>query len=137
MVLSRDGGALASMLLPFRLGLGGVIGNGRQYVSWIELDDLVRVIQFALEAAALSGPVNAVAPEPVTNRQFTKTLGQVLGRPTLFPMPAPVARLAFGEMAGEVLLGGVRVMPCALQSAAFTFRFPQLEPALRHVLASE
>jgi uncharacterized protein (TIGR01777 family) len=134
-VLSRDGGALASMLVPFRLGLGGVIGSGRQYLSWIELDDLVRVIQFALDAAALAGPVNAVAPESVTNQEFTKTLGRVLHRPTALPMPAFVARLAFGEMADEMLLSGVRVMPRALFSAAFTFQFPQLEPALRHALA--
>jgi uncharacterized protein (TIGR01777 family) len=137
MVLSRNGGALASMLTPFRLGLGGVIGSGRQYMSWIELDDLVRVIRFAMEAAALSGPVNAVAPEPVTNRDFTKTLGRVLGRPTVFPMPAFLARLAFGGMADEVLLSGVRVAPGALTSAAFTFQFPQLEAALRHALAAE
>ncbi len=84
-MLSRKGGGLAKMLTPFRLGVGGVIGSGRQYFSWIALDDLVRVIQFALNAAALSGPVNAVAPEPVTNREFTKTLGRVLGRPTIFP----------------------------------------------------
>ena len=83
-------------------------------MSWIALDDLVRAIQFALSAAALAGPVNAVAPEPVTNREFTKTLGRVLGRPTIFPMPAFAARLAFGEMADEMLLGGVRVEPRAL-----------------------
>jgi uncharacterized protein (TIGR01777 family) len=136
-VLSRNGGALSSMLLPFRLGLGGVIGRGRQYLSWIELDDLVRVIQFTLAAAALSGPVNAVAPDPVTNREFTKTLGRVLGRPTVVPMPAVAARLAFGKMADEMLLSGVRVSPRALTAAAFRFQFPQLEPALRHALASD
>lgn len=134
-VLSRAGGALAQMLTPFRLGLGGTIGNGQQYFSWIELDDLVRVIQFALEHDVLSGPVNAVAPEPATNREFTKTLGSVLGRPTIFPMPAFAARLAFGEMADEMLLGSVRVAPAALSAAGFQFHFPQLEPALRHALA--
>jgi uncharacterized protein (TIGR01777 family) len=133
-VLSSKGGALAQMLMPFRLGLGGVIGSGRQYISWIALDDLVRVIQFALHAAALSGPVNAVAPEPATNREFTKTLGRVLGRPTIFPMPAAAARLAFGEMADEMLLGGARVEPRALSHAGFDFAYPQLETALRHAL---
>jgi uncharacterized protein len=133
-VLSSNGGALGKMLTPFKLGLGGVIGSGRQYLSWITLEDLVRAIQFALHAAALSGPVNAVAPESVTNREFTKTLGRVLHRPTVFPMPAFAARLAFGEMADEMLLSGVRVEPRALSSARFEFNDPQLEPALRHVL---
>jgi uncharacterized protein (TIGR01777 family) len=135
-VLSREGGALAKMLLPFKLGLGGVIGSGQQYFSWITRDDVVRVIQFALAAAAVSGPLNAVAPQPVTNREFTKTLGRVLGRPTIFPMPAFAARLAFGEMADEMLLSGVRVEPRALAAAGFEFQHAQLEPALRHVLSS-
>lgn len=134
-VLARQGGGLAKMLTPFRLGLSGVIGSGQQYLSWITLDDLVRAIQFALSAAALSGPVNAVAPEPVTNREFTKTLGRVLRRPTVFPMPAFAARLAFGEMADEMLLGGVRVEPRVLTADRFEFAYPQLEPALRHILA--
>lgn len=133
-VLSPDGGALAKMLTPFKLGLGGVIGSGRQYLSWITLDDTVRVIQFSLGAAAVWGPVNAVAPQPVTNREFTKTLGRVLGRPTIFPMPAFAARLAFGEMADEMLLSGVRVEPQALRSAGFEFRHPELEPALQGML---
>jgi uncharacterized protein (TIGR01777 family) len=122
------------MLTPFRLGLGGVIGSGRQYMSWIALDDLVRAIQFTLSATALSGPVNASAPQPVTNREFTKTLGRVLGRPTIFPMPAFAARLAFGEMADDMLLGGARVEPRALTAAGFEFNYPQLESALRHLL---
>ncbi len=134
-VLDRKGGALATMLTPFKLGLGGVIGSGQQYFSWIALDDLVRAIQFALEAAALCGPVNATAPHPVTNRKFTKTLGRVLGRPTIFPMPAFAARLAFGEMADEMLLGGARVEPAALQSAGFEFDHATLEPALRTILS--
>jgi uncharacterized protein (TIGR01777 family) len=133
-VLSPEGGALAKMLTPFKLGVGGVIGSGRQYLSWITLDDAVRVIQFALAAAAVCGPVNAVAPRPVTNLEFTKTLGRVLGRPTVFPMPAFAARLAFGEMANEMLLSGVRVEPRALSTAGFEFRYPQLEPALRSML---
>src|SRR6185369_7761279 len=115
----------------FRLGIGGVIGSGNQYMSWIELDDLVRVIQFALSAAALNGPINAVAPTSVTNREFTKTLGRVLHRPTVLPMPAFAARAAFGEMADEMLLASARVEPRALTAARFEFEYPQLEPALR------
>jgi uncharacterized protein (TIGR01777 family) len=134
-VLSKDGGGLAKMLTPFRLGLGGVIGSGQQYISWIALDDLVRVIQFTLSAAALVGPVNATAPNPVTNREFTKTLGSVLHRPTIFPMPAFAAKLAFGEMADDMLLSSIRVEPHALDNARFEFRYPQLEAALRHILA--
>jgi uncharacterized protein (TIGR01777 family) len=134
-VLSKDGGGLAKMLTPFRLGLGGVIGNGNQYMSWIALDDLVRIIQFSLSAAALVGPVNSVAPTPVTNREFTKTLGGILHRPTIFPMPAVAAKLAFGEMADEMLLGGARVEPRALTAARFEFLYPQLEPALQRILA--
>jgi uncharacterized protein (TIGR01777 family) len=133
-VLSPRGGALAKMLLPFKLGVGGVIGSGRQFWSWIALDDLVAAIQFALQNAALAGPVNAVAPSPVTNREFTKTLGRVLRRPTVFPMPAFAARLALGEMANEMLLSGVRVEPRVLTSAGFSFQHPQLEPALRAML---
>jgi uncharacterized protein (TIGR01777 family) len=134
-VLCKDGGGLAKMLTPFRFGAGGVIGSGNQYMSWISLDDLVRVIQFTLTAAALVGPVNAVAPTPVTNREFTKTLGSVLHRPTIFPMPAFAAKLAFGEMANDMLLGGARVEPGALNNARFEFRYPQLDAALRHILA--
>ncbi|MCI0331913.1 MAG: TIGR01777 family oxidoreductase [Planctomycetes bacterium] len=133
-VLSRKGGALASMLTPFRLGAGGVIGSGQQYMSWITLDDLVRVIQFALHASAICGPVNAVAPEAVTNREFTKSLGRVLSRPTIFPFPAFAARLKFGEMADELLLASAHVNPGALSAARFEFAYPQLEPALRHLL---
>jgi uncharacterized protein (TIGR01777 family) len=134
-VLSKDGGGLAKMLTPFRLGLGGVIGSGNQYLSWIALDDLVRAIQFTLSAAALAGPVNAVAPTPVTNREFTKTLGTILHRPTIFPMPAFAAKLAFGEMADDMLLGGARVEPRALTNAGFEFDYPQLDAGLRHILA--
>jgi uncharacterized protein (TIGR01777 family) len=133
-VLSRQGGALKSMLTPFKLGFGGIIGSGRQYFSWITLDDLVRAIQFAVSAAALSGPVNAVAPEAVTNGDFTKTLGRVLRRPTVVPMPAFAARLAFGEMADELFLASARVEPKSLVATQFEFQHPQLEPALRHLL---
>ena len=134
-VLSPQGGALAKMLPPFRMGVGGVIGSGKQYFSWISLDDVVAAIQFALENEPLAGPVNAVTPDAVTNYEFTKTLGRVLGRPTIFPMPAFAARLAFGEMADEMLLASIRVEPRALTAAGFQFQYPQLEPALRHLLA--
>jgi uncharacterized protein (TIGR01777 family) len=133
-VLSKDGGALKSMLLPFKLGVGGVVGSGRQYLSWIALDDAVRALQFVLDNESLTGPVNLVSPQAVTNREFTKALGKVLGRPTILPMPAFAARLAFGEMADELLLASTRVLPQKLQATEFSFAYPQLEPALRHVL---
>ena len=133
-VLTPAGGALGQMLLPFRMGVGGVIGPGAQYMSWVALDDLLRVALFALAHPGVSGPVNVVAPEPVTNREFTKTLGRVLGRPTIVPMPAFAARLAFGEMADALLLGGARVHPVVLQDAGFSFGYSTLDAALRHVL---
>ncbi len=133
-VLSPDSGALAKMLTPFKLGLGGVIGSGQQVWSWIALVDLVAAIRFALENTSLAGPVNAVAPQPATNREFTKTLGAVLSRPTIFPMPAFVARLALGEMADEMLLSSIRVEPRKLLDAGFSFQQPQLDGALRNEL---
>jgi uncharacterized protein (TIGR01777 family) len=133
-VLSKEGGALTKMLLPFKLGAGGVIGSGQQYWSWIALDDLVKVIKFALEGSDLAGPINAVAPVPVTNREFTKTLGHVLKRPTIFPMPAFAARLALGEMADEMLLASARVEPGVLTRSGFSFAHPELEGALRSSL---
>lgn len=133
-VLSKEGGALKSMLLPFKLGLGGVVGSGRQYFSWMALDDIVGALQFALQNESLSGPVNLVAPQPVTNRVYTKTLGDVLGRPTVFPLPAFAARIALGEMADELLLASTRVLPAKLTEAGFKHAYPDLEGALRHVL---
>jgi uncharacterized protein (TIGR01777 family) len=133
-VLSAEGGALKKMLTPFKLGAGGRIGDGRQYMSWIALDDVVGAIQFILANAAMAGPVNAVSPQPATNAEFTKTLGRVLHRPTIFPMPAFAARLAFGEMANALLLSSTRVVPQALTSAGYSYRWPQLEGALRHLL---
>jgi uncharacterized protein len=133
-VLASQGGALAKMLTPFRLGVAGIIGSGHQYMSWISLDDLVAVISFALLKETLRGPVNAVAPNPVTNHEFTKTLGRVLRRPTVFPMPAFAARLAFGEMADGLLLASTRVEPKRLMDAGFRFRFPELEAALVHAV---
>ena len=134
LVLASQGGALAKMLTPFRLGIAGIIGSGRQYMSWISLDDLVAVISNSLSNETLRGPVNAVAPNPVTNYEFTKTLGRVLRRPTLFPMPAFAARLAFGEMADGLLLASTRVEPKRLLDSGFRFRFPELEAALVHAV---
>ncbi|MFT5461580.1 MAG: hypothetical protein ACI8QS_000450 [Planctomycetota bacterium] len=134
-VLARDGGALKKMLLPFKLGLGGRIGNGRQYMSWILLDDLVSVICEAIDNPELSGPVNATAPSPVRNSQFTKSLGKVLHRPTIAPMPGFAARAVFGRMADDLLLSSLRVYPEKLMEAGFQFKQPRLEGALREVLA--
>lgn len=133
-VLSPVGGALARMLLPFRLGAGGVIGTGDQYWSWIGLDDVVGAIHHALITDRLEGAVNAVAPQPVTNREFTKTLGRVLSRPTFVPLPEFAARLALGEMADALLLASARVEPARLLASGYTFRHPELEGALRHCL---
>jgi uncharacterized protein (TIGR01777 family) len=133
-VLGPTGGALAKMLLPFKLGLGGVVGSGHQYMSWIVLDDVIDIIFHALMTEALWGPVNCVAPHPVTNREFTKTLGHVLNRPTLFPVPAFALRLVLGEMAEDLLLSGARLEPRRLLETHYQFRYPQLEGALRHVL---
>jgi hypothetical protein len=133
-ILSPKGGALAQMLTPFKLGLGGRIGNGRQWMSWIAMDDVIGSIYHALATETLSGPVNAVAPNPVTNRDFTKTLGRVLWRPTVFPMPAFMARLAFGEMANDLLLGSTRVRPEKLLQSGYRFVYADLERSLRHLL---
>jgi uncharacterized protein len=133
-VLGRGGGALAQMLLPFRLGVGGRLGTGEQWMSWIALDDLVSLIEFAIEDAALSGPVNSVAPNPVTNAVFTRELAAALHRPAIFPVPAFALKILFGEMS-QILLGGQRVIPQAALRAGFQFRFPELGDALRHVIA--
>ncbi len=135
-ILSPRGGALAKMLTPFRLGAGGRTGDGRQWLSWIALDDAVGAIYHALDTPGLSGPVNAVAPRPVTNGDFTRTLGKVLGRPALMPLPAFLARLAFGELANELLLASTRVVPRALLDSGYRFLFSDLEDALRHSLGA-
>jgi hypothetical protein len=134
-VLAREGGALAKMLPAFKLGLGGKLGNGRGYWSWIEIEDVVNGIHHALVTDSLHGPVNAVSPNPVTNLEFTKTLGRVLGRPTLFAMPRFAVELLFGEMGREALLASFRVRPAKLLASGFQFQWPELEPALRHALA--
>jgi len=133
-VLSAGGGALAQLLTPFRLGAGGRLGDGRQFMSWIALDDLLDVILHSTMDDRLEGVVNAVSPEAITNSEFTRTLGRALRRPTLFPIPAPLARAAFGEMADEMLLASARVEPARLLHAGFTFRTPTLDAALRHTL---
>ncbi len=135
-VLSAKGGALKKMLPPFRMGLGGKIGSGRQYMSWIALDDTVGAILHAINTASLKGAVNVVAPAPVTNLQFTKALGKVLGRPTIAPLPAFVVKMVFGEMGEELLLGSQRVEPTQLLATGFSFRYPEIEGALRRALVA-
>jgi len=125
------------MLTPFKLGGGGIIGSGRQYWSWIDMDDVVSVIHHTLITETLSGPVNAVSPNPVTNREFTKTLGRVLSRPTVVALPGFVLKLALGEMANELLLSSSRVVPSRLQQSGYAFRHATLENALRHILGKE
>ena len=137
MILSPAGGALRKMLLPFKLGAGGRIGSGTQFTSWIALDDALGAVYHALCKESLRGPVNAVAPGPVSNAEFARTLAQVLRRPALVPLPAFAARLVFGEMADALLLAGARVMPARLQAAGYRFRFPELEGALRHLLGRQ
>ncbi len=132
-VLHPDGGALQQMLGPFKLGLGGRIGSGRQYMSWIHRGDLEALFVYALSAGSMKGAVNGTAPNPVTNEQFTRTLGRVLNRPALIPAPAFALRLALGEMS-SMLLTGQRVAPAVALASGFKFAFPDLEPALRDLL---
>jgi uncharacterized protein (TIGR01777 family) len=133
-ILAKHGGALPSMAFPFRLGIGGRIGSGRQWISWIALADVVQIIGFAIATEALSGPANVVAPQPVRNAEFTTQLGRVMHRPALFPTPGFVLRLALGEMADSLLLAGQRVLPSKLQQAGYKFLHPELQPALAAVL---
>ncbi len=133
-VLTPRGGALQRMLLPFRLGGGGPLGSGRQWMSWVAVDDAVGAVHHALMSEALSGPVNVTAPEPVRSREFASTLGRVLGRPAILPVPAAGLRLLFGEMADAALLASQRAIPQRLLEAGYRFRYPMLEGALRHVL---
>lgn len=122
------------MLLPFQLGAGGCLGGGRQWFSWVAIDDVLGAIHHALLHDSLSGPLNVVSPEPVSNRDFTKTLGRVLGRPTVASVPAFGARLLLGEMADALLLASTRVVPTRLTESGYAFRYPALEGALRHLL---
>jgi uncharacterized protein (TIGR01777 family) len=128
------GGVLARLLTPIKWGVGGVVGSGKQYMSWIHIDDLVAAIQHIIVNENISGPVNVVSPEAVTNREFTKTLGQVLHRPTIIPLPASIARFALGEMADELLLSSTRVSPDVLSSTNFSFSFPELKEAIQNLV---
>jgi uncharacterized protein len=133
LVLGRDGGALAKMLPAFRMGIGGRLGEGRQWMSWIHIEDLVRLFQYAIENPNVRGAINAVAPNPVTNAEFTVQLARVLSRPALLPVPAFALKLLFGEMA-EVMLTGQRVLPVAAIQASFTFHHPELTSALKSLV---
>jgi len=134
-VLSGDGGALPRMAMPFKFGAGGRVGSGRQWMSWIDLQDVVGIAKFALANADLTGPINAVAPEPARNSEFTRTLAGVLHRPAIFPAPAFALRLALGEMADALLLSSQRVFPRRLDEAGYAFEQPDLRAALRAALA--
>lgn len=135
-VLSPKGGALQKQLLPFKLGVGGKLGSGNQYLSWISLEDETQAIEFLLERDDISGPVNVTSPNPVTNAEFTRALGAALGRPTFMPVPTLALKLLFsGEMTEEMMLGGQRVLPERLQEAGYEFVDPEVEVALRKMLA--
>ena len=134
-ILAREGGMLAKLLTPFKMGMGGKVGSGRQYISWIAIDDVIQAIRLAIEDASIQGALNIVSPNPVTNEEFTKTLGHVLNRPTALAIPPFAARLAFGEMADEMLLASQKVIPKKLLNAGFVFKYPELEPTLKHLLA--
>jgi hypothetical protein len=133
-ILSPRGGALGKMLFPFKLGGGGKLGDGKQWMSWIALDDVNGAIGHALTCDTLSGPVNVVAPSPVNNLEFTKTLGGILRRPTFATMPAPAVKLLFGEMGTALLLASQKVAPEKLSASGYHFKFPELDGALRHLL---
>jgi uncharacterized protein (TIGR01777 family) len=133
-VLSPRGGALGKMLTPFKMGVGGRIGNGRQWMSWIDVQDMVDAIHHILQSVRLQGPVNLVAPKPVTNAEFTQTLASVLSRPAIFPVPAFIMKLAFGEMGETVLLGSQRVEPAQLIASGYAFRFSDLRASLENLL---
>lgn len=133
-VLSTQGGALQKMLLPFKMGLGGKLGNGKQWMSWISLEDLLEGILFILQHKEIKGPINAVSPNPVRNEEFTKILGKTLRRPTLLTTPAFALKLTMGKMAEEVLLAGAKVLPSKLQKAHYNFKYPDLEIALKEII---
>lgn len=134
-ILAREGGMLAKLLTPFKMGMGGKVGSGKQYISWVAIEDVVNAIMLALKDESVRGPLNIVSPNPVTNEIFTKTLGHVLGRPTALAMPAFAVRLAFGEMADEMLLASQRVIPKKLNDLGYEFQQPELEGALKKHVA--
>jgi uncharacterized protein len=133
-VLSTKGGALKQMLTPFKLGLGGKVGSGNQYYSWVSIDDVIGSINYILKNETLAGPVNVVSPNPVTNAEFTRILAKVLFRPAVFPMPAFAAKKVFGEMADALLLASAKVEPSKLLESHYPFQYPELEGALRNLL---
>lgn len=133
-VLSKDGGALATMLTPFKLGVGGAIGDGKQWMSWISLDDVVGVVNYVLENQNIRGAVNNVSPNPVTNEEFTKTLGSVLYRPTFLPLPEFAVHMVFGEMGDALLLDSTRVIPKRMKDAGYEFKYPELKAALERAM---
>jgi hypothetical protein len=133
-VLGKNGGALSKMLPPFKMALGGPMGSGQQWMSWVHMDDLVNAIVYALETPSINGPINGTAPNPVTNKAFSKALGSALNRPAVIPMPAFVLKLMMGEMAEELLLSGQRVVPAKLTRSGFEFKYPQLDDALRDII---
>jgi uncharacterized protein len=133
-ILAKEGGALPRMALPFRLGVGGKIGSGRQWISWVTLEEVVAIIRFGLETNLLSGPANAISPNPVRNAEFAATLGRVLRRPAIFPTPSFALRLALGEVADSLLLASQKVSPTKLQRLGYRFLYPDLKPALASVL---
>lgn len=130
-ILARDGGMLSKLLTPFKMGMGGKVGSGKQFISWVSLEDSINATVLAINDESLRGPLNVVSPNPVTNEEFTKTLGHVLNRPTALAMPAFAARLAFGELADEMLLVSQRVMPKKLSANGFQFKYPELDAAFR------
>jgi uncharacterized protein (TIGR01777 family) len=133
-VLAKDGGALAAMLTPFKFGVGGVVGSGKQWMSWISLDDMVGIINFAIEHENVRGAVNAVAPTPVTNEEFTKALGDVLYRPTFLPLPAFAVNMVFGEMGDALLLASTRVIPKRIEEAGYKFQYTDIREAIEHAV---
>ena len=133
-VLSKDGGALATMMTPFSLGLGGVAGSGKQWLSWLSLDDMVAITNFVLENEDIEGAVNAVSPNPVTNEEFTKTLGEAIHRPTFLPLPKFAVDLIMGEMGDALLLDSARAVPKKLEDAGYEFKYPVLKPALENAV---
>ncbi len=135
-VLAKDGGALEKMLTPFKFGVGGTIGSGKQWMSWIALTDIIAIVHFFLENENLQGAFNLTAPNPVTNAEFTKTLGKALNRPTVLPLPAFAVKLMFGEMGETLLLQGARVLPKRLEDAGYLFKFVNLEDAMKSVLGN-
>lgn len=134
-VLSKDGGALGTMLTPFKLGVGGVVGSGKQWMSWISMEDEIAIINYAIDNENIRGAVNAVAPNPVTNEEFTKTLGEVLYRPTFIPLPEFAVSMIFGEMGDALLLASTKVIPKRLEDAGFEFKHPNLKEAIESAVS--